>query len=135
MNLRPPGYEPGELPDCSTPRRGHQDSIRSMPWWTWLCFGIFLLALVAGAIFAVFAFGRFKRLAAAAEGIQARVDEVARLAEEMERRQAHVQGRLEELERHRARTEASIAQLKVLTTALSAARDRTLGLRRRYLRK
>ena len=22
MNLRPPGYEPGELPDCSTPRRG-----------------------------------------------------------------------------------------------------------------
>ena len=21
MNLRPPGYEPGELPDCSTPRR------------------------------------------------------------------------------------------------------------------
>ncbi len=20
MNLRPPGYEPGELPDCSTPR-------------------------------------------------------------------------------------------------------------------
>ena len=24
MNLRPPGYEPGELPDCSTPRRGGQ---------------------------------------------------------------------------------------------------------------
>ena len=22
MNLRPPGYEPGELPGCSTPRRG-----------------------------------------------------------------------------------------------------------------
>jgi hypothetical protein len=21
LNLRPPGYEPGELPDCSTPRR------------------------------------------------------------------------------------------------------------------
>ena len=20
MNLRPPGYEPGELPDCSTPQ-------------------------------------------------------------------------------------------------------------------
>ena len=26
MNLRPPGYEPGELPDCSTPRRGLQCS-------------------------------------------------------------------------------------------------------------
>ena len=24
MNLRPPGYEPGELPDCSTPRRDGQ---------------------------------------------------------------------------------------------------------------
>ena len=26
MNLRPPGYEPGELPDCSTPRRERHDS-------------------------------------------------------------------------------------------------------------
>src|SRR5699024_3405988 len=23
LNLRPPGYEPGELPNCSTPRRVH----------------------------------------------------------------------------------------------------------------
>ena len=33
MNPRPPGYEPGELPDCSTPRRGrrvyHRRSLRS----------------------------------------------------------------------------------------------------------
>ena len=33
LNLRPPGYEPGELPDCSTPRRnriceGRDRSIR-----------------------------------------------------------------------------------------------------------
>jgi hypothetical protein len=26
LNLRPPGYEPGELPDCSTPRRGRHYS-------------------------------------------------------------------------------------------------------------
>jgi hypothetical protein len=26
LNLRPPGYEPGELPDCSTPRREGQYS-------------------------------------------------------------------------------------------------------------
>ena len=26
LNLRPPGYEPGELPDCSTPRRGPEYS-------------------------------------------------------------------------------------------------------------
>ena len=28
LNLRPSGYEPDELPDCSTPRRGLQDSTR-----------------------------------------------------------------------------------------------------------
>jgi exopolyphosphatase / guanosine-5'-triphosphate,3'-diphosphate pyrophosphatase len=27
LNLRPPGYEPGELPDCSTPRREAHSSI------------------------------------------------------------------------------------------------------------
>ena len=27
MNPRPPGYEPGELPDCSTPRRMLQPSV------------------------------------------------------------------------------------------------------------
>src|SRR5687768_6248757 len=26
LNLRPSGYEPDELPDCSTPRRGAEDS-------------------------------------------------------------------------------------------------------------
>ena len=26
MNLRPSGYEPDELPDCSTPRRGGKDT-------------------------------------------------------------------------------------------------------------
>ena len=135
MNLRPPGYEPGELPDCSTPRRDGKDSIRFVPWWTWLCFGIFLAAIIATAVFSAFAFGRLKRLGTAAEGIQARLDEVARLSEETERRQAHVQERLEELERHRARTEASIARLKVLTTAFSEATGGVLGARRRYLRK
>ena len=29
MNPRPPGYEPGELPDCSTPRRCSADSCRA----------------------------------------------------------------------------------------------------------
>ena len=135
MNLRPPGYEPGELPDCSTPRRDGKDSIRFVPWWTWLSFGIFLAAISATAVFGAFAFGRLKRLGTAAGGIQARLDEVARLSEETERRQVHVQERLEELERHRARTQASIARLKVLTTAYSEATGGVLGARRRYLRK
>ncbi len=52
----------------------------------------------------------------------------------MERRQARNQEHLEELRRHRARTQASIAQLQVLTSALSEATEHpTLGARRRYL--
>jgi septal ring factor EnvC (AmiA/AmiB activator) len=106
-----------------------------VPWWTWLCLGIFLLAVVATAVFAVFAFGRLKRLAGAAETIQARIDDVAAAAEEMQRRQAHVQERLAELERHRARTEASIARLKILTSSVSSAFSEVTGLQRRHLRK
>ncbi len=106
-----------------------------MPWWTWLAFGIFLLAVVAAAVFSVFAFRRLKLLAAAAEGIQARLDDVARSAEEMERRMERTQKRMEELERHRARLDASVARLKVLTSALSEARGGVTRLQKRYLRK
>ena len=30
LNLRPSGYEPDELPNCSTPRRGSKDSAPSL---------------------------------------------------------------------------------------------------------
>ncbi|HXV33998.1 MAG TPA: hypothetical protein VD769_08315 [Gaiellaceae bacterium] len=106
-----------------------------MPWWTWLCLGVFLAAIVAGAVFTAFALGRLKRVGAAAEGIQARLDEVARLSEETQSRQLHLQERLEELERHRARTEASIARLRVLTTAFSEATSGPRRARSRYLKK
>ena len=76
-----------------------------MPWWTWIAFGIFLLALVATAVFSAFAFGRLKRLRASAEGIQARVDEVARAAEEVERGRRAPRSAWRSPERHRARTE------------------------------
>jgi hypothetical protein len=106
-----------------------------VPWWTWLCLGIFLLAVVAAAVFAVFAFGRLKRLSASAAGIQARLDDVNLLAEEAQRKQARNQEHLEELQRHRARTEASIARLQVLTSALSEATGPPRRLKKRYLSK
>ena len=106
-----------------------------MPWWTWLAFGIFLLALFATAVFAVFAFRRLKRFGAAVEGIQARLDEVSRSAEEVERRMAHVQERLEEVERHRAVLDGSLARLRVLTEAFSEATGGPRRVRSRYLKK
>jgi hypothetical protein len=106
-----------------------------VPWWTWLCLGIFLLALVATAVFSVFVFGRLRSISASAEAIRAHLEELTRLAEEMERRQADLQERLEELERHRARTQASIARLQVLTSAFSEATGHARKARSRYLRK
>ena len=106
-----------------------------MPWWTWLAFGIFLLSLVATAVFSVFAFGRLKRLSAAAEGIQAKLDEVSRSAEEVERRMAHAQARMEEVSRKRAQLDGSLAGLKVLTSAFSEATGGPRRARSRYLKK
>jgi chromosome segregation ATPase len=106
-----------------------------VPWWTWLCLGIFLLALMAGAVFTAFAFGRMKRLGPAMKELQAQLDEVNRLAEEIQRKQGRNQEHLEELQAHRARTEASIAKLRVLTSALSEATRHPRRLRGRYLSK
>jgi septal ring factor EnvC (AmiA/AmiB activator) len=106
-----------------------------VPWWTWLSLGVFLLALVATAAFSVVAFRRLRELTALAERIQTQVDEVSRATDELNRRLAHAQERMEELERHRSRTEASVARLKVLTSALSEALGGPRGLQRRYLRK
>ena len=106
-----------------------------MPWWTWLCLGIFLLALTATVVFAVAVYGRMKRLSPALQGLQARVDEVTLLAEEAQRKQTRNQEHLEELQRHQAQTEASIAKLRVLTSALSEATGQPRRLKKRYLSK
>jgi hypothetical protein len=106
-----------------------------VPWWTWLCLGIFLAASVAAVVFCVYAVGRLKRAGAVAQQIQEQLDEVMRLSEETQRCQARLQERLEELERHRVRTEASVARLRVLTTALSEAVQGPRRLRGRYLKK
>ena len=106
-----------------------------MPWWTWLCLGILLLALMAAAVFAAFAVSRMKRLGPATKELQAGLDEVNRLAEQIQEKQARNQEHLEELQRHRARTEASIAKLRVLTSALSEATGQPRRLRGRDLSK
>ena len=49
MNLRPPGYEPGELPDCSTPRRERQYTTVDAIFWAAL--GFFVVAAVAGSAY------------------------------------------------------------------------------------
>jgi chromosome segregation ATPase len=106
-----------------------------VPWWTWLCLGIFLLALVAAAVFCVFAFGRMKRHSAALEEIQAKLDELAVASQELEQKQARNQKHLEKFQRRRAGAEASLGQLRYLTSTLSEALGGPRRARGRYLSK
>src|SRR5882724_1630983 len=70
LNLRPPGYEPGELPDCSTPRRGADCStavtILPVNWPIYAALAVGFLAVAGGLVFltvrALDAWRAFKRL-------------------------------------------------------------------------
>src|ERR1700760_1415086 len=50
LNLRPPGYEPGELPDCSTPRREPDCStlVNLVSMWDWPIWAALILGALAG---------------------------------------------------------------------------------------
>src|ERR1700760_1914093 len=52
LNLRPPGYEPGELPDCSTPRRGPECStlVTIVSVWDWAIWAALIVGAVAGIV-------------------------------------------------------------------------------------
>jgi hypothetical protein len=106
-----------------------------VPWWTWLCLGIFLLTLVAAAVFSLYALGRLRHHAAALEGVRAQFDELAVASQELERRQARNQEHLAEFQRRRARAEASLGQVRYLTSTLSEALGGPRRARGRYLSK
>jgi predicted nuclease with TOPRIM domain len=106
-----------------------------VPWWTWIALGAFALTVVAAAIFAVFAFGRLKRLSATGQEIAGRLEKISRSGEELERRLEHVDERTELVQRRLERLEGSLERLGVLSWALGDARDGITRLRQAYLRK
>jgi hypothetical protein len=122
LNLRPPGYEPGELPDCSTPRREAKDTIASVPWWTWIALGFFAAVVLAGLFVALLAFRALTRTRERGETLTERVDDLARRAEALQARLEHADERAAEVQRHTDRLERSLARLSVLTWALGDAR-------------
>ena len=135
MNLRPPGYEPGELPDCSTPRRERKDSIPRVPWWTWIALAAFGLAILGSGLFGVWASGRMKVLFASSEVLAARMEELSRRNAELQRRSERASLRTQELQLRIDRVNRSLAQLGVLGWALGDTRRSLMRLRRSYLRK
>jgi methyl-accepting chemotaxis protein len=118
LNLRPPGYEPGELPDCSTPRRDGKDSIGLMPWWTWAALGLFVVVVAIGAAVVVVAVTAFQRLAATGEDLTRSLEELAAKTEELDRRLEHAERRAELVERRIAKLNASLERLSVLAWAI-----------------
>ena len=116
MNLRPPGYEPGELPDCSTPRRGRQYTTVDAVFWAAL--GFLLVAIVVGTVFVALRAWRAWRAflslalvgATGAELLAARSGVAAARADRVTRK-------LDELQAAVARLERSTARGRVLVDA------------------
>jgi hypothetical protein len=118
LNLRPPGYEPGELPDCSTPRRGDKDSIGSMPWWTWIALVFFVVVAAGGGVVTVMSLRRMRDLQATSNHVVRALDEVTSKAEALEARLELASERAELLERKMAHLQTSLDRLAVLAWAI-----------------
>ena len=132
MNLRPPGYEPGELPGCSTPRRCGKDTIRLVPWWTLAALVFLGCVLLSATIVGLLWFRRLRALQRLGEGLTTSLETLATKAEALEGRMDETQERVEDAERRVEVLRHSLERFSVLTWALgdtrrSLARLRTAG--------
>ena len=119
MNLRPPGYEPGELPGCSTPRRGrHHSTALSL---IALAFLVAILAVAASIAFLVVRGIALWRDLRAFTGRLAR--DMERLSDSVERIAANEPTDFDELETALARMRSSQERLAILTNALGRVRE------------
>jgi hypothetical protein len=128
LNLRPPGYEPGELPDCSTPRRGADCStvitIRTM--WDRAIWGALILAGLAGiaalALLARRVLGAWRTFKATRRAVVRRLDELAMKGEATAEKVAAA-GDTAALQESIGRLRVSLAQLAVLRAAIDETQD------------
>jgi hypothetical protein len=126
LNPRPPGYEPGELPDCSTPRRGADCStlVTVVPMWDWSIWGALILTALAGIAALVLLAARTRRAWHDVKNV--RRDLVGPLEEFTAKAEATAErlstaGDTAELQASVARLRVSLARLEVLTAALDEA--------------
>ena len=137
MNLRPPGYEPGELPDCSTPRRERDCStlVTLVSMWDWAIWAALVLGGAAGIAATVLvvrrALATWRRADETRREAVRRLDQFAAKAEVAADRIAVV-GDTAELQTSLERLRVSLAQLAVLRAALDEV-DGTVGRVTAYL--
>ena len=128
MNLRPPGYEPGELPDCSTPRRGPDCStlVTFIPMWDWAIWAALLIggAAATGALTIVAVRARHAWLAfkGVRRELVAHLEELAAMGE-VTAEKVEAAGDTAELQESLLRLRLSLARLAVLRAAIDEAQD------------
>ena len=127
MNLRPPGYEPGELPDCSTPRRGPDCStlVTIVPMSDWAIWGALIVVVAACAAASVLLVRRTRTawsdVQDARRDVIGRLDDLQANGEAVAEKLAAVEDQSEELEQSLGRLRVSLARLAVLRSALDDA--------------
>ena len=127
MNLRPPGYEPGELPDCSTPRRERQYTTVDAIFWAAL--GFFVVAAVAGSAYVgVRAWHAWQACVSLAVAGAAGLDLLAARSEALATKAERVAEGAEELQTALARLERSTARGRVLVGAVDEVLDAFRGV-------
>ena len=124
MNLRPPGYEPGELPDCSTPRRGPDCStlVTLVSMWDWAIWAALILVASAGiATLTLLVLQSLKVWHAVEDtrhAIVGRLDDFTAKAEAIAERIAAADNGAAELQESLVRLRVSLARLAVLRGAI-----------------
>jgi hypothetical protein len=122
LNLRPPGYEPGELPDCSTPRRERQYTTVDAVFWAAL--GFLVVATVSGSAYVgVRAWHAWQACVSLAVVGAAGLDLLIARSEALTAKAERVAVGAEELEAALTRLERSTARGRVLLGALDEVLD------------
>ena len=122
MNLRPPGYEPGELPDCSTPRRGRQYTTVDAIFWTAL--GFLVVTVVAGTVYVgLRAWRAWQACVSLAVVGAAGLDLLTARTEALTAKAERTATKADDLHAAVARLQRSTARARVLVGALDEAVD------------
>jgi hypothetical protein len=122
LNLRPPGYEPGELPDCSTPRRERQYTTVDAVFWTAL--GFLVAAAITGAAHVgLRAWRAWQACVSLAVAGAAAVELLSSRGEQIAAKAERAAARAEELQAALARLQRSTARGRVLIGAVDEALD------------
>ena len=131
MNLRPPGYEPGELPGCSTPRRGGHDSTALSL--VALALVVAVAAPVVGIVYAARGgLGVFRDFRAL---MRALGSETSELSQKLEQLAAFEPPDLDRASASFDRLQRDRARLQILLGALGRAREQFSAFATVYPRK